>query len=148
MVSRNGLSEQDFVDGVNDGSRFIYASSPNRGLRATLRCWRAIRSALLERGVASPTLMVFYGFTRGFEKWAVEHMGDYKLWRRQVEELLDQPGVQCVTLSFALPLSSPLSHNPRTGTSGSCHPNVWHASMLRQGSHCIPRRSASRPASR
>ena len=46
LVTPNALDPRYFVDGENSNQRFIYASSPNRGLEQVLLVWSTIRAAL------------------------------------------------------------------------------------------------------
>ncbi len=94
VVARNFLRREHFpvteaMERKND--RFIYASSPDRGLVQLLRLWPRIRARLPDA-----ELWVYYGW-KGCEKlglggdaaWAQR----YESARREVEELRHQPGI-------------------------------------------------------
>jgi len=87
VMTKNGLDPAFFVDGKNGHNRFIYASSPDRGLVCLLEEWPKIRAALPDA-----TLDIYYGFTKQYlaEMEIAPHL---KVIKEQVDELIKQDGV-------------------------------------------------------
>jgi len=61
VLTKNGLNAGQIVDGPNLSLQFIFASSPDRGLEATLQEWPEIHRAL-----PGSRLHVYYGFTKHY----------------------------------------------------------------------------------
>jgi len=89
-VTENALTPEQFTDGANLPHRFIYASSPVRGLETVLNAWPQIRQEIPEA-----ELHVYYGFTDGVRTtFANQHgLPAYGAWKAKMEGLLAQPGV-------------------------------------------------------
>lgn len=89
-VTPNGIDPNQLVDDArNDPLTFVYGSAPNRGLYDLLRIWPQIRGEL----GPSATLVVYYGFSKSFEKWGATTIPHYSKWREEVMRLLHQDGV-------------------------------------------------------
>ncbi|CEG38532.1 tpr repeat protein (modular protein) [Plasmopara halstedii] len=93
-IVSNAVDQSFFVDGANHANRFVYGSSPNRGLYTLLKAWPRIREH-----IPSAELSVFYGFTPAFLKWGNNQMTDFADWVNEMEQLLNNtPGVRYVGL--------------------------------------------------
>jgi len=87
VISANGVDPETLVDGPNDKRKFIYASSPDRGLEQLLEVWPRIHSA-----VPGSELHVFYGF-RDIWLRHEKSMPKSAALRERIERMLLQPGV-------------------------------------------------------
>eukprot|EP00736_Rhodelphis_marinus_P008988 Rmarinus@m.23949 len=93
IISMNAMNPDFYVDGPNHRHRFIYSSSPDRGLDVLLRRWSEIRAELLPNVAPNaPELHVFYGFTKFFYVLHANNP-DMMAWKDEIEELLKQEGV-------------------------------------------------------
>lgn len=88
---RHGLDPTRFVDGANAHNRFIYASSPTRGLEQLLQQWPTIYDALS----GNATLEVYYGFSPAVVQH-VKTLANGERWLARMHKLLEQPGVRYV----------------------------------------------------
>lgn len=94
IVTSNAMDPAYFLDGPNIPHHFVYGSSPSRGLMTLLTVWPRIREAL-----PNATLSIYYGFTRGFEFWANNHIPSYPEFRRKLEHMMETyPGVEYIGL--------------------------------------------------
>jgi len=85
VVTRNGIDRERFAMRVRrKRNRFIYSSTPERGLETLLRLFPRIRAKL-----PGAELHVFYGF--GF--WDGTLRPRKQRWRDAIRSALDQPGV-------------------------------------------------------
>ncbi|KAI9995901.1 hypothetical protein PInf_012974 [Phytophthora infestans] len=93
-VSTNAVDRSFFVHGPNHADRFVYGSSPSRGLHTLLKAWPRIREK-----IPTAELSVFYGFTPAFMKWGDSHMANFTDWMSEMNQLLSEtPGVRFVGL--------------------------------------------------
>jgi glycosyltransferase involved in cell wall biosynthesis len=101
-ITPNGLDAGYFVGNgtTNLNHRFMYASSPNRGLYEVLQAWPRIR-----QHVPNATLTVYYGFSDSFMKYGQSTMPNFQEWYHTMLELLKQPGVQYVGMVDHLTLA-------------------------------------------
>lgn len=108
VVIPYGLDASGFVDGPNPHQRFIYASSPVRGLEQVLHAWPRVYHAL----GGNATLSVFYGFTPAFVRSLSEDpsVGDAQAWLDRMSALLRQPGVVYVGLVDHARLAKEYAH--------------------------------------
>ncbi len=127
MVTPNGLDAKYFVPRADTGAnaqrgseelvggenektpvnlRFIYASAPNRGLELILDWWSYIVEGIRRASDGkfaefTPTLNVYYGFSRSFLKWGETHnfhgYPTFQHWLTKVKgQLANLPGVTYV----------------------------------------------------
>lgn len=98
-VLPNCLSAEYFIDGPNRDEVFVFASSPDRGLRETLLLWPAIRSAVVKESSGlpsvSPELHVYYGLRPSVLKAQQRLLGTQgaAAWESEIRTLLSQTGV-------------------------------------------------------
>ncbi|ETI50642.1 hypothetical protein F443_05800 [Phytophthora nicotianae P1569] len=93
-VSTNAVDRSFFVNGPNHADRFVYGSSPSRGLYTLLKTWPRIREK-----IPTAELSVFYGFTPAFMKWGNSHVTNFTDWMSEMHRLLTEtPGVRFVGL--------------------------------------------------
>ena len=80
---------------VNDDSRFVYVSAPNRGLEDVLEMWALIREGVnIGQLRKAARLDVYYGFTVAFLKWGRRNRGaEFERWLAHMHGLLKQDGV-------------------------------------------------------
>ena len=101
-VTPNALDPAYFIDGANRYDRFIYASSPSRGLHEVLKVWPSIRSRLLAVDAVrfrDIRLDVYYGFTPKFVEWGRSNIDDFPNWLAEMKRLLkDTEGVNYIGL--------------------------------------------------
>jgi glycosyltransferase involved in cell wall biosynthesis/tetratricopeptide (TPR) repeat protein len=83
----NGIDADDMRDGENANNRFIYASSPDRGLEQLLGEWPKIRKA-----IPDAELEIFYGFNKHYDRNSIANP-DMARAREVIERLIDQPGI-------------------------------------------------------
>lgn len=93
IISPNALDPKYFFDGPNFNNRFVYGSSPSRGLRLLLEQWSRIRAC-----IPDAVLTVYYGFTPAFEKFGKASIPNYPQWRAEMDQLLQQDGIDFVGL--------------------------------------------------
>jgi protein O-GlcNAc transferase len=93
FVTSNGLDPKYFRDGPNFLTHFVYGSSPNRGLYHILKAWPRIRAFIPEA-----QLTVYYGFTPAFLRWARRKMPSFETWKKEMDNMLTQPGVKYIGL--------------------------------------------------
>lgn len=87
LVTRNGIDLTRFVgaeSATRDPYRFIYSSSPDRGLEVLLDMWPEIRAMQPEAN-----LRVFYGF----DNWLKNASAQDKVSIERLMRKLDQPGI-------------------------------------------------------
>lgn len=87
VESANGIDLHRVVDGANRRNKFIYASSPDRGLLELLRSWPQIRD-----NIPDAELHVFYGFRDVYMKQAARSQRAYNTMF-SIKELIGQDGV-------------------------------------------------------
>ncbi|KAG1691586.1 hypothetical protein DVH05_026881 [Phytophthora capsici] len=93
-VSTNAVDPSFFVNGPNHADRFVYGSSPSRGLYTLLKAWPRIRERL-----PTAELSVFYGFIPAFIKWGAAQDATFTEWMAEMNRLLTEtPGVRYVGL--------------------------------------------------
>lgn len=97
VLSTNAMDPAGFVDGVNNPLTFIYASSPTRGLEQVLTVWPSVYTRL-GGARTQPRLLVYYGFTAGFERHARKVHPNYDEWRAHMDALLQADGVEYIGL--------------------------------------------------
>ena len=80
--------DRDLYPGT--ATKFIYGSSPVRGLQTILDSWQEIRTAL-----PTATLTVYYGFPAALVKSLIKNNGKarYFKWQDEMNRLLTQPGI-------------------------------------------------------
>ncbi|KAF1784736.1 O-GlcNAc transferase, C-terminal [Phytophthora cactorum] len=116
-VSTNAVDRSFFVNGPNHADRFVYGSSPSRGLYPLLKAWPRIREK-----IPTAELSVFYGFTPAFMKWGNSEMTNFTEWMNEMNRLVTEtPETSCISLmkamaNGAIPITSrfPLSALPET----------------------------------
>ena len=86
-VTANGVQLNTIVSGHNHHDKFIYASSPDRGLLELLTIWPKISEALPDA-----ELHIFYGFRDVYESQETLHSKANRM-RNAVEALMGQPGI-------------------------------------------------------
>lgn len=82
-IVANAVDRSFVVDGENHATRFVYGSSPSRGLHTLLKAWPRIRKQL-----PTAELRVFYGFTPGFLNWGEREMTNFTDWMHEIKHLL------------------------------------------------------------
>jgi glycosyltransferase involved in cell wall biosynthesis len=88
-VTRNGLTPERFAGSEERRSfRFIYSSSPDRGLDTLLELFPRIRERLPEA-----ELHIFYGFENWDRALGMRVDRDAEAWRDRIRAAMQQPGV-------------------------------------------------------
>ncbi len=79
------------MDGPNDNLRFVYGSSPVRGLEQVLRVWPSIR-----RSLPGASLHIYYGFPPHVTEQLSKSMGaeTFLAFRKKIMEQMEQEGVE------------------------------------------------------
>ena len=89
VVTRNGLTPERFAGSEERRSfRFIYSSSPDRGLDTLLELFPRIRERLPEA-----ELHIFYGFENWDRALGMRVDRDAEAWRDRIRAAMQQPGV-------------------------------------------------------
>ncbi|KAG6972079.1 hypothetical protein JG687_00001665 [Phytophthora cactorum] len=120
-VSTNAVDRSFFVNGPNHADRFVYGSSPSRGLYPLLKAWPRIREK-----IPTAELSVFYGFTPAFMKWGNSEMTNFTEWMNEMNRLVTEtPGVRYVGLANHAQLAKEYSYAgfylyPTTFSETSC----------------------------
>lgn len=87
VMTKNGLNPEFFVEGDNASHRFVYASSPDRGMLQLLREWGKIKAELPDA-----ELHLYYGFTKTY-LWHMGRQPKLAELKADIETLAKQPGV-------------------------------------------------------
>lgn len=88
IITGNGISPSECVDGPNERHRFIYCSSPDRGLLELLKDgW-----PLIKKAIPDAELDVFYGF-RDVYTANLDGNSQWSILKDEIEKLAKQDGV-------------------------------------------------------
>jgi hypothetical protein len=84
----SSVDDSDLAVVSNQNHRFVYASSPSRGLETILLFWGRIKLH-----IPDAVLDVYYGFTPNVDYQLGKMINNYSEWKQKMLGLLEQEGV-------------------------------------------------------